>query len=195
MKQQLKIGFLCLVACFAIIFTSCKKEKNDPTITEFSYNKTTTNAATPSLTIDSMDVNKDGKADFLWGTFRNHADTQYIQFHGNDAAFAINDVAQFDGQRLVKIFSKDQTPSIFNEVTPNYATEEFLSIKYGTSNVFGIAGTGDVYLGFGIKANSTSDDILYGWLRVNIAADYSTVKIIDGAISTVVNKPIPCGAI
>lgn len=193
MKQHIKNGILFFSALVMISLAACKKEeKNDSNIDDFSYNKIITNAAIPGYTVDSVDVNKDGKFDLYIATYRIHADSQYVIFEGNDAAIAINDAAQFEGMHLVKTFSKNQIPPVYNEITENYKTHEVFSLDIGAAS-FGFAGDGDTFLGFGMKKNDT-DDIYYGWLRVNIPADYSSIKIIDGALNSVANTPIPCGS-
>lgn len=193
MKKQIKTGLILCISIIAIGLSACKKEKDDPNITYLSFNKTTNNTAVPSMTIDSIDVNKDGIIDLIFGTFRQSADTQYVQFEGSYIAFAVNDAAQYIDAHFVKLFSKDEMPALYNELTENYNTSEYFGAKIGASS-FGTDGKGEVYLAFGMKPEDSSDDIYYGWLRINIAADYSTVKIMDGAISDVANKTIAIGA-
>ena len=53
---------------------------------------------------------------------------------------------------------------------------------------------GDVYLAFGMKKSSSSADIYYGWIRINIAANYSSIKFLEGAISDIPNKTIAIGS-
>lgn len=195
MKNLLKLSLLSLLIIMAISVTSCKKEeKDDPNITYFTYNETlNTNTTFPSTTLDTIDINKDGITDMLYGIVRYDIDTQYAGFELFNMAIAVNDTPLLGSNRFVKTFNKDQIPPLYNEATVNYIFTERFCVKYGTQD-FGIAGKGDVYLAFGIKLSSTSDDIYYGWMRVNIPADYSSMKIIDGAISIIANKPIACGS-
>lgn len=189
-----KILLSCLVL-MTLITTSCKKEKDDPNITQFTYNKTTTNSAVfPSFTIDSIDLNQDGAADLLFGTQRyTTVDSQYVQYEGNDLAIAVNDAPVYDIYSFVKLFSKDDMPPLYNDITENYRIGEYMAAKVGSLS-FGADNKGDVYLAFGMKKSSSSADIYYGWIRINIAANYSSIKFLEGAISDIPNKTIAIGS-
>ena len=188
-----KILLSCLVL-MTLITTSCKKEKDDPNITQFTYNKTTTNSAVfPSFTIDSIDLNQDGAADLLFGTQRQTADSLYVQYEGNDLAIAVNDAPVYDIYSFVKLFSKDDMPPLYNDITENYRIGEYMAAKVGSLS-FGADNKGDVYLAFGMKKSSSSADIYYGWIRINIAANYSTIKFLEGAIGDIPNKTIAIGS-
>jgi hypothetical protein len=60
------------------------------------------------------------------------------------------------------------------------------------TTVNGIGGQGNKYLPVAMVKNDST--LIYGWLQVNLSSDNKTLKIIDGAYSTLDNTPIKMGA-
>ncbi|HMW13879.1 MAG TPA: hypothetical protein PKK18_12390 [Chitinophagales bacterium] len=194
MKTLTKNSIFCFISLFVMVMSACKKEKDDPNITQFTYNRTITNpGAYPSSNVDSLDVNQDGAFDLYFIIERETADSQYVAYEADHLALALNDAPVFGGFKFAKLFSKGNMPPLYNAITENYYTDNYISlILDGVS--YGADKKGNVYLAFGMKPSSSSSDIYYGWIQIAIANDYSTIKCIDGAISDIPNKTIAIGS-
>ena len=190
-KTSKTTSFLMLVVMLiAITLVSCKKEKDDPNITYHSINKTISNNTIPSTAIDSVDYDGNGTIDFLFGVFKISSDSFYVAFEGHAAALNLDTTATVDGLYIVNETTGTTTP-LYIPGSDNYNVGGIMSYKFGI-NKQGIAGKGDRYVSFGFAASPSN--IHYGWMKMNISADFKTFKIIDCAYSTLANTPITLGA-
>ena len=87
MKTLTKNSIFCFISLFVMVMSACKKEKDDPNITQFTYNRTITNpGAYPSSNVDSLDVNQDGAFDLYFIIERETADSQYVAYEADHLA-------------------------------------------------------------------------------------------------------------
>ncbi|MFN8283916.1 MAG: hypothetical protein U0U67_11920 [Chitinophagales bacterium] len=187
--QSTKSFFVLLLAMIAITLVSCKKESDDPNITYRSINKTIEVNTIPGGKVDSIDFDGNGVSDFYFFIARESSDTFAVQFEGHNAAFNLDLTTLINSYYVVNEPSGGNTP-VFVISDGNYNVEGVISYKFGSTEK-GIAGKGDKIIAFGY--GSGPSEVHYGWMRMNLSADYKTFKIIDCGFSTLLNTPIGLG--
>lgn len=192
MKTKCIIVTLCAIA-LNLLVSSCKKDEkaDDPNIIYVSINKTITASVVYGIG-DSLDLNNDGKSEFYFLCFKNAtSDSLYSFMSAPHALMYIDSTKVYSFLAEIKPLNSSVLPLPFDGSYKWYYTA-YLGIKMGSTE-YGYAGKGDKYLPVAL-AGSTATTFRYGWLRVNISADYQTFKIIDGAYSILDNTPIKMGA-
>lgn len=186
-----RILFPIVFFLFLLMFSACKTESNDPLIEDKTINKTITTGGSSSRygADDSIDVNGDGDFDFkfLFGAVSGVTDTT---FYGG--ACIKGDVLTYT-QNLgttstvfTTIFNKGDKISSSSTI---WSTFGFAAGTLGTTSI-GIAGAGDKLIGFRFNAG---DGTHYGWMKVNIAENYTSLKVVELAYHKTPNTEIEAG--
>ncbi len=186
---------LCIISILlSSIIISCKKEKeaDDPNITYRAINKTINGTSTfPSGVIDSIDFDGNGKFDFIFQIAKLNSDSMYVFYFGRNAAFNLDTTVYVYEYLVVNEANLTSTP-LYIDGSSNYYPYGLIAAKT-VSLLKGIAGKGDKIISFGFLGASSSD-IHYGWMRMNLSADFNTFKIIDCGFSVAANTSIKLGA-
>lgn len=185
---------ICLVLATVVFISSCKKENStpdNPNIIFSSINKTIVIGASTSIS-DSIDINKDTKADFfiLGGKSVDTDDTIACYLAGFTSGSYIDSTKYFSFIFDTNILPSGQTPEKYGTAR-RWAESTFLAAKFG-SNIFGHTNS-NVYLPT-LTRNINTGKLHYGWLQYNVSSDYKTIKIIDAAYNLVPDVPIAMGA-
>ncbi|MBK9328441.1 MAG: hypothetical protein IPM95_03815 [Sphingobacteriales bacterium] len=204
MKNTTKTNFLNLlisVGLLSVFFSSCTKEPNAENIIYNVYNKTFTTV--PGVNkFDSVDLNLDSKVDLLLRTrIAPTLDSFVCLLASNNVGFYIDSTYNIGAVPpdpgipiyMDKPLDKNQTPAAITPGERLWAgLYTFFGYKENTTE-YGFAGAGDKYIAI-VMIYSLSHTYHYGWVRVNLSADFRTFKVIDGAYNATPNIPIAMGA-
>ncbi len=187
--------FLLLAVAITALLSSCKKdnEADDPNIVYTSFDKTLS-VSTGISKQDSLDVNLDTYKEFLaYAGFSSTGDTAASYLIGNTyAGTYIDSTQKYSSLYLVKPLDKGQTPDAFIPTVKKWGEYSFVGLKQ-SSLVRGFAGAGDKYVPI-IFRNPLTTRFHYGWIRINLSADFSTYKVLDCGYNLVPDVPIAMGA-
>lgn len=193
---------LCLL-CIVIIFSCKKEEADDPNIEYASYN---TNLAyiRNEENYKSFDVNNDAIDDISIiiksvtdGDIEDLKIATSAALNNNLLHVAYNKEMIEPGLRsLAEAYSNGET---INSVSSDFIDNDGVNLDllrtvespYKEGHFHG---SGDKFIGFRFKPTETSAGFYFAWLRVNISADFKTIKIIDGASQKIADTPIIAGA-
>ena len=192
--KKIKTFARLIIACIAIFFSvACKKEKkaDDPNISYREINQTIV-ANTNFSIYDSIDLNQDGHQDYYIQHIKNVAgDSVYCLIMSDNAGVYVDTTNAYSSYYVIKSLDTDVSPVKYNYVAHIWWPTAIIGYKMNTT-VNGIGGQGNKYLPVAMVKNDST--LNYGWRQINLSSDNKTLKIIDGAYSTLDNTPIKMGA-
>ncbi|MFN8283523.1 MAG: hypothetical protein U0U67_09935 [Chitinophagales bacterium] len=191
--------YSALAAVVSLVFPIACTEDKEPVITDniqdSVFNKTYTAIGTAAdYTIqDSLDINADGKADFNFfidgGTYGAATFASCNVDMLNGSGNILTSPQTFDGLPIPVAIAQADSAAI-NAASTNFTDICYFADKYN-SDIVGFAGAGDKYVGFRFKA---SDGTHYGWMKLNLSADYRSITVKDVAYDKRANTQILVGA-
>ncbi|HNF49941.1 MAG TPA: hypothetical protein PKO18_08215 [Chitinophagales bacterium] len=178
MKKNIKMYSALALGASAILPVACKKDNNDPNIIDKNIGLSLSIGASPSLKIDSIDIDGNGRTDmaFLIGT-EDHDSTMisYLTSMNSNSAFIVN-----ANYTVMTIEEGNQQDAITTSSSNLGSVALFHSKNLGSSTNIGIGGQGDKYIVFAVRdAVAAPDDIHTGWMKVNLSSDLKTLTIKD----------------
>ncbi len=182
---------LTVISTFVLALAiSCNKDTDDPNVIYAAINKTIT-ASNPTK-IDSFDINLDTRTDFgILAGRSSTGDTIVCYMTGVDVQVCYIDSTRHLGIAYdVKPLSKNEAPELVS-TAKRWNRAAFLGAKFGT-DIYGVAGAGDKFVPVVLR-NLLTNKNHYGWVRINVSADFTTLKIIDAAYNVVPEIPVKMG--
>jgi hypothetical protein len=196
MNKKIKQYSALALAAATVIPMACKKEeKNDANIEDKSINKiiTAVGTATEYEKEDSIDIDGDGQFDFEFVVGGEIYDGTTYGFSGASGKKSGDDILALDqtfGPYTVPVAIAKNSGDKLNSTSTNWENFAYFGYKYGSQEI-GFAGDGDKLLGFRFKSGVNTH---YGWMKVNLAADYKTLTIKELAYHKTPNTEIEAGA-
>ncbi len=197
MNKKIKQYSALAIATAAVLPMACKKEKeiNSEDIIDVSINKVVTGVgtATDFDKIDSIDINNDDVFDFELSTTAGLSYGTIYAYSSISGKNLSNNILTNDvdvaGETLKIPIAKNSGDKI-NSTSTNWTKDTEVGLIY-LGEEAGYAGDGDKFFGFKFSA---SDGIHYGWMKVNLTADYKTLTIKELAYHKTPNTEIEAGA-
>lgn len=193
MKKNKLLSFFTMASIAIFFSVACKKDKkaDDPNISYRQLNKTIV-ASTNYSIFDSIDLNQDGHQDYYIQHIKNAAgDSVYCLIMSNNAGVYVDTTNAYSSYYVIKSLDTDVSPIKYNYAAHLWWATAFIGYRMN-STVNGIGGQGNKYLPVAMVKNDST--LNYGWLQINLSSDFKTLKIIDGAYSTLDNTPIKMSA-
>lgn len=185
---------ITLTIIFALLAAACKKNSliNDPDIMEFEVNKTILFVpGSPGLHMkaDSIDINSDGKFDY-WIQMYNFCCSPACDLVFKNSPASINEVVT--GTVVFKTpVTELPAGSYINNGKTFSKTGYITTVNPGVDSTRNVA-AGDRYIGLRLYLEGQKH---YGWIKVNLSADYRTFRILKGAYHKVSETTIKAGEI
>lgn len=176
----------------SVLVLSCKKEEaDDPNIEYRSINKSVTSVTAGVASVDSFDINNDGKSDLnILAVANVTADSAVLYIVGSAAAVYIDSTQTFASTYKIKNLYKDEVPEKLG-TQRLWGNLTYAALRRGTDKK-GYAGVGDVFIPVFFRA--TTLKIHYGWIRINVSSDFRTLKVVDAAYHVTPETSIAMGA-
>jgi hypothetical protein len=197
MNKKIKHYSALALATATVIPMACKEEENinSADIIDIAINRVVTGIGSASEfeILDSIDINSDGVFDFALFTnagtsYENtYAYTQINGLRPNNNILTNNITVLSE---TFKIPTSKNNGDKINPSSANWTERADVGFAYLGEEI-GFAGDGDKYYGFRFSAG---DGIHYGWLKVNLTADYRTLTIKELAYHKTPNTEIAVGA-
>jgi hypothetical protein len=197
MNKKIKQYSALAIATAAVLPMACKEEKeiNSEDIIDIAINKVVTGVgtATDFEKIDSIDINNDDVFDFELSTAAGIYDGTSYAYTGISGKNISNNILTNNvvilGETLKIPIAKNSGDKI-NSSSTNWTKDAEVGLIY-LGEEAGFAGDGDKFYGFKFSA---SDGIHYGWMKVNLTADYKTLTIKELAYHKTPNTEIAVGS-